>query len=350
MIRYRLADLKDNQQLLELTMQAGMPGKMALRIDRHPNFFKLNDLRGKTNVYVALEDTKIVGSICVSDQKVFIDKKHYPLYYISDFKVAHTHRNLGIGLQLTNRVVEYLETQNADFAFLNVSKGNKRPFVFFSDRGQYPDFENIGTFTTFQYIGSNSKASNKKYKIEITKGTSEVLEFLNNYYSQYELACVITQDKIKDSELYVVREENQILAVMSIIDTMHMKQNVVLKMPWHLKAIIASINVFCKWLQLSKLPKEKEPIKMLYIQYLALKEYDKSLISTLISFAKRQAYNKSYSFVSISTHENDVLLQKLPKFMRFTFQSVGMLVSMKNSKKLMKLIKEGMPFRDYSTV
>jgi len=350
MIRYRLADLNDNQQLLDLTMQAGMPGKMALRIDRHPDFFKLNNLRGETKVYVALDDTKIVGSICVSDQIVFIDKKQYPLYYISDFKVAQTHRNLGIGLQLTNRVVEYLETQNADFAFLNVSKGNKRPFVFFSDRGHYPDFQNIGTFTTFQYIGSNRKSSNKRYKIEITKGTNEVLEFLNNFYSQYELANVITHGKIKDSELYVVREENQILAVMAIIDTMHMKQNVVLKMPWHLKGVIVIINVFCKLFKLSKLPKEKEPIKMLYIQYLALKEYDKSLISALISFAKQQAYNKSYSFVSISTHENDVLLQKLPKFMRFTFQSVGMLVSMKDSKELMKFIKKGMPFRDYSTV
>ena len=120
MVNYRLANFKDNQQLLELTMSAGMPGKMALRIDRHPDFFKLNSLRGETKVYVALEDTNIVGSICVSDQIVFIDKRQYPLYYISDFKVAQTHRNLGIGLQLTNMVVTYLESQNADFAFLNV--------------------------------------------------------------------------------------------------------------------------------------------------------------------------------------------------------------------------------------
>lgn len=83
MVNYRLADYKDDQQLLELTMSAGMPGKMALRIDRHPNFFKLNNLRGETKVYVAIEDTKIVGSICVSDQIVFIDKKQYPLYDVS---------------------------------------------------------------------------------------------------------------------------------------------------------------------------------------------------------------------------------------------------------------------------
>ncbi len=350
MIRYRLANFEDNQQLLELTNSVGMPGKMALRIDRHPDFFKLNILRGETKVYVALEDTNIVGSICVSDQIVFINKKQHPLYYISDFKVARTHRNIGIGLQLTNMVVKYLENKNADFAFLNVSKGNKRPFVFFNDRGHYTDFQNIGTFITFQYIGSNKKLSNRKYKIELAKGTSEVIEFLNNYYSQYELANVITNDKIKDSDLYVIKEQNQILAVMSIIDTMEMKQNVVLKMPWHLKGIIECINVFCKLFQLSKLPKESEPVKMLYIKYLAVKEYDKTLISALISFARQLAYDKSYSFASISSHENDILLKKLPKYMRFTFQSVGVLVSMKDSEQHIELIKKGVPYRDYSAV
>ena len=146
MIDFRLATSEDNAQLLELTSSTGMAGKMALRIDRHPNFFALNKLRGKTKVYIAIENDVIVGSICVSDQKVYIDGQVHPLYYISDFKVAATHRNKGIGLRLTNEVVKYLETQNADFAFLNVAKGNKRPFVFFSERSHYSDFENIGVF------------------------------------------------------------------------------------------------------------------------------------------------------------------------------------------------------------
>ena len=148
MIKYRLATHEDNSQLIALTSSSGMPGKMSLRIDRNPDFFRINELRGETKVYVAVDGVKIVGSISVSDQTTFINKKTFPLYYISDFKVAKAYRNQGIGLQLTNEVVKYLETQDADFAFLNVSKGNKRPFVFFKDRGHYPDFESIGSFTT----------------------------------------------------------------------------------------------------------------------------------------------------------------------------------------------------------
>ena len=350
MIKYRLATHEDNGQLIALTSSSGMPGKMSLRIDRNPDFFRINELRGETKVYVAVDGIKIVGSISVSDQTTFINKKILPLYYISDFKVAKAYRNQGIGLQLTNEVVKYLETQDADFAFLNVSKGNKRPFVFFKDRGHYPDFESIGSFTTFQYVGSKKYSNRTKYTITPEHPSEEIISFLNSYYSNKELSEVINADKLNGTELYAIRDQNQILAVMSIVDTMSMKQNVVLKMPWHLKTIISCFNIFSSWVNMSKLPKEHEGIKMIYIKYLALKQYDKRLIATFISFAKKIAYEKSYSFVSISVHENDILLKHLPKFLRFSFHSVGMLVSMKNSTKLMRIIKTGMPFRDYSAI
>lgn len=350
MINYRLATLEDNQQLLELTSTTGMSGKMALRIDRYPNFFKLNKLRGKTNVYIAIENDLIVGSICVSDQNVYINNQVYPLYYISDFKVAQTHRNRGIGLQLTNEVVNYLEIQNADFAFLNVSKGNKRPFIFFSDRSHYPDFQNTGIFKIFQFIGSKEKRSNIKFKIESTAATNEVLDFLNEYYSKHQLASVITKEKLQETALYEIRQDGQLMAVMCVIDTMKMKQNVVLKMPSYLRYLLKFINCFSKILSISELPKENEPIKMLYIKYLAVPDYNSQLISALISRAKQLAYNKLYSFVSIGLHERDPLIKKIPKFIKFTFYSVGMLVSMKDSADLMEKVKKGVPFEDYSIV
>lgn len=350
MINYRLASFEDNQQLLELTSSTGMSGEMALRIDRYPNFFELNKLRGKTNVYIAIENDLIVGSICVSDQKAYINSQVHPLYYISDFKVANTHRNKGIGLQLTNEVVKYLESQNADIAFLNVAKGNKRPFVFFNDRSHYPDFQNIGIFKIFQFIGSNEKKSHSNFKIEPTDATDEVIGFLNDFYLKHQLACVITKDKLKETELYEIRQDGQLMAVMCTIDTMGMKQNVVLKMPSHLKYLLKFINCFKNILKISKLPSENEPIKMLYIKYLAIPDYNSKLVSVLISYAKQLAYNKLYSFVSLGLHESDPLITKMPKFIKFTFYSVGMLVSMKNNIDLMEKIKKGVPFEDYSIV
>jgi len=351
MINYRLANIGDNQQLLELTRSAGMSGKMALRIDRQPDFFKLNTLRGKTNVYVATENELIVGSISVTHQNVYIEKNEYPLFYISDFKVATTHRHLGIGLQLTNEVVKYLETQNADFAFLNVSKGNRRPFVFFSERSHYPDFENIGLFKVFQFLGSSKEpSSSNKFNIEPSKLTSEVLDFLNKYYSQYQLASVIEKERNEATQFYVVRQEHHLKAVLGIIDTMPMKQNVALSLPWYFSLFINCINGMSNLLRVSKLPKVNDPIKMLNIKYLATEVNDKKLVALLLNYAQKRAFDKSYSFVSIGLHEKDPLIKTLPKSLKFTFYSVGMLVSMKDSKELMYKIKKGIPFKDYSIV
>ena len=350
MIKYRIATLEDNAQLLRLTNDADMAGTIGLRTDRDPSFFNLIELRGKSAVYIAEEHKDIVGSICVTREDVFINKKVYPLYYISDFKVAKTHRNQGIGLQLTNEVAKYLESENADLAFLNVAKGNKRPFVFFSERRNYPDFENIGTFKIVQFIGAKKKREQKKYDIEVTTATVEILHFLNEYYSKHELSSVISKDHLEGTSIFCVRANKAIIAVMCLLDTSSMKQHMVLKMPWYLRFFTSAINAIRPLTRTTKLPKQNEPIKMLYLKYLAVSSYDADLIKELIYRAKHEVYKKSYAFVSFGLHENDPLVQYLPGFFKITFYSVGMLVSLRNSQGLMRQIKNGIPFKDFSTV
>ncbi len=350
MITYRLATLADNQKLLDLTSSTGMSGKIALRIDRNPDFFGLIKMRGESKVFIAIENEAIIGSICVSKEQIFVGQKKYPLYYISDFKVDHAHRNKGIGLELTNKVTEYLETVAADLAFLNVSKGNARPFVFFSNRQHYPDFENIGQFNIYQFIGAQTKNPNGEYKIDSTSVSDETIEFLNAYYATYELASVITKDKLEETTIFSVRQGNKLRAVMCLADTMKVKQNVALKLPWYFKYSLQLINTCNNLLGVSKMPRENEPILMLYIKYLAIDDFDKHLVAALLKKAKNMAYKKSYSFVSLGLHEKDPLIKCFSGFIKLTFSSVGMLVSMKNNTELMNQVKEGIPFKDYSIV
>ncbi|GLU42652.1 GNAT family N-acetyltransferase [Allomuricauda sp. NBRC 101325] len=350
MVNYRLAKLNDNEQLLYLTRSTGMSGKMGLRIDRFPNFFDLNRLRGETHVYVAEEAGEILGCISVSDQLFFVEGEKYPLYYISDFKVAKNHRKRGIGLQLTHEVVKYLDQKHADFAFLNVAKGNKRPFVFFSNRGDYPDFENIGTFETYEFVGSKRQKIVQGLTLETTEVTPEIIEYFNAFYAKLQLARVVTADELKNTELVVVRKDSEIVGAMALIDTMGLKQNVVLKIPNLLKVGVFLLNGIAKIMGWSSLPKEHEPVKMLYMKFLAVSSYDKQIISFLVSYAKNQVYKKGYSFVSIGFHQRDPMIKKLPKVLKFTFYSVGMLVSMKRSEHLMQKIRNGVPYIDYSII
>src|SRR5215213_9664552 len=307
MIKYQLATNNDNQQLINLTAASGMKGDIALRIDRKPDFFKLLHMRGESKVLVAIDNDTIIGSLCVSLQQVYVGGEILPLYYIGDFKVAEGFRNKGVGLQLCNELANEIVPLGADLAFLNVSKGNNKPFSFFKDRPGIPDFQNIGIFHIHQFIGKRRKSFHTPYQIELTAASNEVITFLNRHYSKYELGTVITREKLEGTEVFAIREQGKIVAAMCLIDTMNIKQNVVTKLSWKMKAMLKLLNFAGGAFGLSKMAVLHEPVRMLYIKYLAADDNNRRFVRLLINHGRNIAYEKGYSFVSIGLHEKDLL-------------------------------------------
>jgi predicted N-acetyltransferase YhbS len=350
MIRYRLATKEDNQQLIALTAGAGMAGDTALRIDRKPDFFSLLKMRGPTKVFVALENEIIIGSLCVTLQQVYVGGQVYPLQYIGDFKVAKAYRNKGIGLQLCDQMANYVIAKGSDLAFLNVSKGNNKPLSFFSNRPNVPDFENIGIFNIHQLIGIRRIKLHPQYKITISPVTNELIAFLNTHYSKYQLGLVITKEKLEDVSVFTVMRDKIIIGAMCLIDTMTVKQNVATALSWKIKFLLKTVNALAGLTGISKMPVLNEPVRMLYIKYLAINGLDKQVIKLLVNHARNIVYQKSYSFVSIGLHEKDPLNDALHGMSKITFNSVGMLLSIKNNKALIEKVKQGIPFEDYSLV
>ncbi len=350
MITYRLATKEDNQQLIELTAATSMMGETALRIDRNPDFFKLLDKRGESRVFIALDGNTIIGSLCVSLQQVYVGGQILPLHYIGDFKVAATHRNMGIGLQLCNELANDIVLLGADLAFLNVSKGNNKPLTFFKNRPNIPDFDNIGIFKIHQFIGKRRMISDLQHQVEKTQVGEELITFLNRHYSKYELGPAITKENLEEAQIFTIRDKKKIIAVMCLSDTMNMKQNVLLQLSLKLKWVLKILNSFSKILGFSKMPLLNEPVRMLYIKYLAVDLCEKKMVKLLVNQARNIVYNRSYSFVSIGLHEKDPLHKCFTGLFKLTFNSVGMLVSIKDNRSLIEKVIKGIPFEDYSLV
>jgi ribosomal protein S18 acetylase RimI-like enzyme len=350
MITFRFATREDNQQLIELTAATGMMGETALRIDRSPDFFRLLDKRGESRVIVALDRNRIVGSLCVSLQQVWVGGQIFPLHYIGDFKVAATHRNMGIGLQLCNELANDIVPRGADLAFLNVSKGNSKPFTFFKNRPNIPDFDNIGIFKIHQFIGRKKRITDPAYQVDETPVSEELLGFMNRHHSQYELGPVITKENLEETQIFTIRDKTKIIAAMCLSDTMDIKQNVVLKLSLKLKWMLKFLNAFSGILGISKMPLLNEPVSMLYIKYLSADQCDMKLVKLLVNKARNIVYHKSYSFVSIGLHEKDPLHNCFAGLFKLTFKSVGMLISIQNNRILVERVIKGIPFEDYSLV
>ena len=350
MIQYRLANPKDNQQLIALASATGMAGNILLRIDRKPDFFELLKRRGKSRVFIALDGDIIIGSVSASQQEVYIGGQIYPLQYIGDLKVAEKYRNKGVGLKLCDELADYVIGKNADLAFLNVSKGNQKPFSLFKNRPGIPDFDNIGSFKIYQFIGRKITRGIDELIIEKTLITEELLFFLNETYSRYELGTVVTKEKLKDADIYIVRSGDKIVAAICLADTMNVKQNIVSRVSWKKKYLLRLVNSFSGIAGISKMPLLNEPVRMMYIKYLAVNNTDKTLVRSLVNFARNIVYEKKYSFVSIGVHEKDPLNNCFSGLFRLTFESTGMLLSIKNNRDLIEKVKNGIPFEDYSIV
>lgn len=350
MIKYRLTKKEDNQQLIELTAGIGMAGENPLRIDRKPDFFSLLKMRGPSKVFVATHDETIIGTLSVTLQKVYVGGQILPLQYIGDFKVAETYRNKGVGLQLCNEMADYVIAKGSDLAFLNVSKGNKRPISFFSDRPNVPDFENIGIFNIHQFIGKKRVHSHREYKIEPTPVNDELISFLNTHYSKYQLGAVITKERLENATVFTIMQDKNIVAAMCLTDTMPVKQNVATRLSWKMKYMLKIVNALSSLAGISKMPVVNEPVRMMYIKYLAVNNHDKKMIRLLVNHARNIVYEKSYSFVSIGVHEKDPINSCLAGLLKLTVNSVGMLLSIKNDKALIEQVKQGIPFEDYSLV
>ncbi len=350
MVSFRIATNEDNVKLIQLAASSAMAGKIGLRIDRHPDFFALLKMRGDTKVFVAEENNIIIGAICVSQQKVYVGGEIYPLQYIGDFKVADRFRNKGIGLKLCNEMADYVISHNSDLAFLNVSMGNSKPVSFFKNRPNVPDFDNIGIFKIYQIIGKRMKPAIHKYSVEETLFNDDVLQFFNRHNSNYQLGTVITAEKFSAANIFIIRKGEKIIAAMSLMDTMPVKQNVITALSWKLKLVLKLINAFSSLSGLSRMPVLNEPVKMLYIKYLAVEPNHIHLVKFLINYARNIAFEKSYSYVSIGLHEKDKFNDCLAGLPKLTFKSVGMLLSIKNNRALIKKVKDGVPYEDYSTV
>ncbi|MEJ2585089.1 MAG: hypothetical protein P8Z38_08595, partial [Robiginitalea sp.] len=218
------------------------------------------------------------------------------------------------------------------------------------DRENYPDFDNIGTFTIYQYFGRYAKRSFPGISFEILKPSDEVLGFINSYYINYELGPCITLKSLEGAHLTGVYQDGKLKAIFGIDNLDEVKQNVVLKIPLFLRLFKGFMNLIRPLTGTVALPGIQQPIRMLYFKFLFLCEPEKNLIQAIFRKVQHEAYQLNYPFISISLHERDPLQKLVPKRWRIPFHSVGMLVSMKNNRDLIAKIQSGVPYKDFSTV
>lgn len=351
MIILREACSSDNERILELTSIVPMKGRISLRIDRNPDFFNLLKMRGESIVFVAEKNKKIVGCFSASSSNISINGNRELVYYLADLKIDPLYEGRILTARLLNKMAEYIRNKGADILFCTVAYGNEKVKPLLTGRLDFPKFNFAGIFRIYQIIPILRKIRHNKYSIlEIDTDNTVGDLYSRFYYKRYQYCPVFPWEVDHGTRTIAAMENDNLLASLTLSDVGFAKQNVLIRLPGVLRFIILVLGLINLVSPIFTLPEIGKPVKILYIKAFAFNEGGENALDGLIRHAGNLAHSEKYHYLAIGIHERDPLAKLFTKYLHFTFNSLGYIVSLKgNYNKIIKILN-GVLFEDYSLV
>jgi predicted N-acetyltransferase YhbS len=342
----RQATPSDNEQLLRLTSQSAMEGKISLRIDRGPDFFALLEKRGESTTFVIEQNHKIVGSISLSKGQAYIDQQLTTLHYISDLKIDQMSQGRQVAYRLMKTLNDFIQGQEADLVLGIVADGNFKMDAILAGRLGLPKFESIGTFKVFQFLPARTSPHFSSCEVYEAPASPHLVQLVNAFSQKYQLGKFLPRDCQK--KFLIAVKQGAIVAALSMLDTSSLKQNVVIKVGPLLHSLLLSSQFLP--LPLPRLPALGEPIRMLYVDNFFYAAGHEEAFLFLMQKARHLAYQQQFHFLSLGLHTKDPLIHFFKSWFKFTFLSNGFITSAQGNKDLLRNISRGLPYNDFSLV
>jgi len=349
MVIIREALLTDNAGLLQLTSMTPMKGRISLRIDRNPDFFSLLSKRGRSEVFVAEKNGNLVGCFSVSDTETRVNGNYEKVYYLADLKIHPSHGGRTL-VRLLNIMSDYIRRCDADLLFCTAAFGNEKIMPLFKGRAGFPEFLPVGTFKVYQIIPLKGKINPERYSIKETEINDSIIDLYNRFYSKYEVAPFYSTSAFQGTLTIAAMEKNVIKASVTLTDISNSKQNVLMGLPFILNLVVIILRILNRIIPFINLPEIGKPVKILYIKAFAFENGYEDGLEFLIRSARQLAFRERYCYLTVGIHERDPLARLFSKYLHFTFQSLGFILSMHgNNEKINKILK-GVLYEDYSLV
>ncbi len=350
MARIRNATRSDNEGLLWLTSMTPMKGKISIRVDRNPNFFRLLDRRGCSQVLVAEEEGKIVGCISVACVPVHIDGKLESVYYLGDLKVHPDYQRTGLAVRLVKSMYRHLEAADADLVICTAAYGNQHVLPFFNGRAGLPKAVAIGMFKVFQIFPSPRRPNTTNYGIQEEPEHPDLYRLYNDYFRPYQFGPFFQPDSLQDARHWVARAGGDVQAALSLLDVGDSKQNVLIRLPLVLGILVTFFRSIHRVIPIANLPETNQPVRILYIKTLACRRGHEVALDLLVQRARNVSFEERYHFLVIGVHEKDPLAKRFVKYPKFIFKSLGFVVSLKRGNDEIDRLMREVPYEDYSLV
>ncbi|HEY2471133.1 MAG TPA: GNAT family N-acetyltransferase [Terracidiphilus sp.] len=360
-IEIRRATDADNEALLALTRATPMGGRIALRIDREPDFFALLRARGEAVVYVATYQREIIGCLSAAIHRSYVRGTLESIAHVGDMKVHPQFRGRGITLRLIATLQNHLQREGVDVCFSLVADGNKPVMTIAEGKHGTPAQVQLGRFFVDELIPSAFRSKSREYIVEpaCTRDLPEIAAILDCHSRKRNFSPSIDVDEvakfIEPSEpttfrqMLVARQAGLVVATLTMEDTRNLRQNVLVGLPPSLRVAVAILRVLAFPIPGFSVPHIGGQLSMLYVRLMACADGCEQALRPLIAEARAQAYRRRFTFLSVGLHERDPLRFVVQGIPRFTFTSRSMATSSITPDRVKSLVGQ-IPYEDFALV
>jgi ribosomal protein S18 acetylase RimI-like enzyme len=360
-IEIREARDADNGALLALTRATPMGGRIALRIDREPDFFALLRARGDAVVYVATHNREVIGCLSAAIHLSYVRGTLEKIAHVGDMKVHPNFRGRGVTLRLIAALQAHLQSEHVDVCFSLVADGNRPVMTIAEGKHGTPAQVQLGRFFVEELIPSPFRRKSRRYLIEpaCEQDLPEIAGILDGLSRKMNFAPPIRSDDVQKlieparpeafRSLLVAREAGRVVATLTVEDTRTLRQNVLVGLPNSLRIAVAVLRVLVLPVPGLSVPHVGSQLSMLYVRFMGCVEGCEDALRPLIAEARALAYRQRFTFLSVGLHERNPLRFVVEGIPRFTFTSLSMATSAITPDRVKSLVDQ-IPYEDYALV
>jgi predicted N-acetyltransferase YhbS len=360
-IAIREATNADNDALLQLTRATPMGGRIALRIDREPDFFALLRARGDAVVYVATHEDQVIGCLSAAIHSSYVRGTLEKIAHVGDMKVHPNFRGRRVTLRLIAALQAHLQSAGVDVCFSLVADGNKPVMTIAEGKHGTPAQVQLGRFFVEELIPSPFPRKSRRYQIESAceKDLPEIAAILDGHNRKRNFAPPVRTDDLLRliqrtgtepfRSMLVAREAGRVVATLTVEDTRTLRQNVLIGLPTLLRIAVAILRVLVLPIPGLSVPHVGSQLSMLYVRFMTCIEGCEEALRPMIAEARALAYRRRFTFLSVGLHERDPLRFVVEGIPRFTFTSRSMATSAITPDRVKSLVDQ-IPYEDYALV
>lgn len=326
--RFGLATPQDNQELLQFSHDAAMPGAIRFSFDRALDYLAALCVEGRNSevlVCRASQTGRLVATGHRSIKPVLVDGEVAALGYLSGLRVDPTARSG----QLLARGYAFLRTLHASrparFYLTTVMEDNRRAKeVLLSGRLGLPTYHDLGRFccVAASVAGHSRVCSNSDVCVHpaTTVDGPAVVHFLNRegrsrqFFPQYRLEDFGQSDgllaRLEWKDVFLAVRGNDLVGVLAAWDQRALRRwRVTGYAPW-LRFLRGPSNLVAGLRGMPRLPKPDSTLDYFVLSLICIRQNDCGVFHTLLENILREKWTQ-YAFFLAGLHERDPLLSAL---------------------------------------